>query len=110
MNDQSITVRLRILQVGNISLLLLLFYYTSRRSLWNFLTDFTSVKDPWSVLGDFIAVLGACKKIGQPLLKVACEDFRMMIENANLVQVDSEGPLFTWIRMQSVWFSQGLEC
>ena len=54
------------------------------------------------VVGDFNAVLGAHECLGSRfLVRGSCEDFKLMIEDYNLIGVRSLGARFTWVRGHS---------
>ncbi|KAI9177742.1 hypothetical protein LWI28_018618 [Acer negundo] len=60
------------------------------------------VSSSWLVVGDFIAVLGAHEALGsRSPARSSCEDFRLMIDDCDLVGIRSQGARFTWVRGRS---------
>jgi hypothetical protein len=74
-----------------------------RRSLWQSLRDMVSlVSSSWLVVRDFNAVLGAHEALGSHSpARGSCEDFKLMIEDCDLVGIRSQGARFTWVRGRS---------
>ncbi|KAI9168887.1 hypothetical protein LWI28_003367 [Acer negundo] len=74
-----------------------------RRSLWQSLQDMVSlVSSSWLVVGDFNAVLGAHEALGsRSPARGSCEDFRLIIDDCDLVGIRSQGARFTWVRGRS---------
>ncbi|KAI9157503.1 hypothetical protein LWI28_023591 [Acer negundo] len=74
-----------------------------RRSLWQSLRDMISwVSSSWLVVGDFNAVLGAHEALGsRSPTRGSYEDFRLMIDDCDLVGICSQGARFTWVRGRS---------
>ncbi|PON37349.1 Endonuclease/exonuclease/phosphatase, partial [Trema orientale] len=68
--------------------------YILRRDLWDSLSALHIV-GPWLALGDFNSVMGAHETTGI-LKRRSCEDFRAGITLCDLVDLDSQGPFYTW--------------
>ncbi|PON79266.1 Endonuclease/exonuclease/phosphatase, partial [Parasponia andersonii] len=68
--------------------------YIVRRELWDSLSSL-HVTGPWLVLGDFNSVMGTHETTG--IIKGrSCEDFRVSVTLCNMIDLDSQGPLFIW--------------
>ncbi|KAI9154331.1 hypothetical protein LWI28_024522 [Acer negundo] len=60
------------------------------------------VSSSWLVVGDFNVVLGAHEALGsRSPARGSCEDFRLMIDDFDLVGIRSQGARFTWVRGRS---------
>ncbi|PON58618.1 Endonuclease/exonuclease/phosphatase, partial [Parasponia andersonii] len=66
----------------------------ARRDLWDSLYSL-HVAGPWLALGDFNFVMGAHETTGV-LKRQSCEDFRTGVTICNLIDLDSQGPFYTW--------------
>lgn len=63
--------------------------------IWHSLVDLSLNLDaPWIVLGYFNVVLGAHEKTGLAPSRVACANFWLAIDNANLLELDIIGVFF----------------
>lgn len=70
-----------------------------RRQLWqDLLVSYDQfVHGPWLVLGDFNCVLGAHEKRGGgPPNASYCNEFRLMYDSCNLIDIPTKGLSFTW--------------
>ncbi|KAK3193655.1 hypothetical protein Dsin_024965 [Dipteronia sinensis] len=84
------------------------FVYASKsasihRVLWHSLREMAgSFSSSWLVVGDFNPVLGAHECLGsRSPARGSCEHFKSMIEDCNLIGVQSQGARFTWVRGRS---------
>ena len=79
------------------------FVYASNSSpihhcLWDSLCSI-DIHGSWLVLGDFNAVMGAHESTSSPKA-LSCSDFRAGVTICDLVDIDSQGSLYTW---QGFW-------
>lgn len=73
-----------------------------RSPLWDFLSSIsTSMNLPWIVVGDFNSVRNSNERIGKNApTKSSISDFNKMIKDADLLEIPSKGPWFTWDNRQ----------
>ena len=67
---------------------------SKRRILWDSLADL-NLNGAWFAIGDFNSVLGAHETTGTPRLS-SCMDFAAAISLCNWVELDLQGPKYTW--------------
>lgn len=69
--------------------------HTMRRTLWNIIRSLPD--KPKLVMGDFNAVLGAHERhSANPPIRIACQEFRDMIDDCELLEVVTAGNPYTW--------------
>ena len=70
-----------------------------RRLLWQRLVETAeSVTMPWLVIGDFNDVTNSSEKSGGSLPSLGrCNLFNSMISSCNLIDLEFNGPAFTWL-------------
>ncbi|PON85920.1 Endonuclease/exonuclease/phosphatase, partial [Trema orientale] len=69
-----------------------------RRDLWDSLSSL-HVAGPWFVMGDFNSVMGSHETTGV-LKRQSCEEFRAGVTLCDLIDLDTQGPLYTWRGMR----------
>ena len=85
--------------------------YARRRPLWAALSTLSSsIRLPWAVIGDFNSVMGAHEKTGPRITQIACTEFREAIDNANLLELDTKGTLYTWTNGSGRGNRDHIEC
>lgn len=97
-SDQEVTVEFSWLNnLHRITFVYASVYQHSRRALWTQLRDLASYNGSWLVLGDFNAVTGAHERMGGNLKnRTACREFCEMIDDSNLIEIETTGSKFTW--------------
>ena len=74
--------------------------YIQRRRLWQELFSLKPMHAPWLVMGDFNSVLGAHQVRGGNLSpRIACNDFRNMIDDCDLLHMPFQGSNVTWVKV-----------
>ncbi|XP_074314558.1 uncharacterized protein LOC141649777 [Silene latifolia] len=72
-----------------------------RLQLWH---DLTSINDsysgPWCVSGDFNNVLHFNERLGSTVMWGELEDFRQCVQYCQLVDIQAQGPFYTWNNKQ----------
>ncbi|XP_042509129.1 uncharacterized protein LOC122084758 [Macadamia integrifolia] len=72
-------------------------FMVKRRELWSELGLVVNPNLPWSVIGDFNATLLSNEKRGPGRFNAkSAADFQSMVDTCLLIQVPSQGKMFTW--------------
>lgn len=70
--------------------------HVRRRRLWSDLFDIYVPDLVWLFIGDFNCILGAHqKREGCPLIQMACDEFVMFTNTANLIHMQTHGAQYT---------------
>ncbi|KAI9108207.1 hypothetical protein K1719_020690 [Acacia pycnantha] len=71
---------------------------TRRNRIWDMLYNIsTEISDPWLLAGDFNEIKTPLEqKGGGRICEARCRKFRDWIEDCNLIDLNTQGPFFTW--------------
>ncbi|KAI9103644.1 hypothetical protein K1719_023267 [Acacia pycnantha] len=71
---------------------------TRRSRMWDMLYNIsTEITDPWLLAGDFNEIKTPLEqKGGGRICEARCRKFRDWIEDCNLIDLNAQGPFFTW--------------